>query len=279
MATSPTTSRPALRYYGGKWRIAKWIISHFPNHTCYVEPFGGAMSVLLSKPPSEIQVYNDIDRDIVTFFKVLRERPTDLVRAIQLTPFSRAELEISNQPSQDELERARRVYVWSMQGISGTRSSWTTGWRFQRNARNGRQNIEVWRDVLYLEQIADRLLSVNIECDDAMKVIRRYDTPDTLFYCDPPYPAHTRSKWSDNGYLNEMTDDQHTQLSELLHSIKGMAAISSYPNEMYDRLYSCWRCVKTRARVNLVNRGGKSVVECLYLSPSLSSRSTQKPML
>jgi DNA adenine methylase len=279
MATPQPSLRPALRYYGGKWRIAKWIIGHFPDHTCYVEPFGGAMSVLLSKPPSEIQVYNDIDRDLVTFFKVLREHPNDLVRAIQLTPFSRAELKISNQPCEDELERARRVYVWSMQGISGTRSSWTTGWRFQRNPRNGRQNIEVWRDVGHLEKIAERLLSVNIECDDAMKVIRRYDTPDTLFYCDPPYPSQTRSKWSDNGYLHEMMDEQHTQLAELLSQIKGMAAVSTYPNEMYDRLYSNWQCVRTRARVNLVNRGGKSVVECLYLSPSLSARHAQKRML
>jgi len=279
MSTPQPSIRPALRYYGGKWRISTWIISNFPDHVCYVEPYGGAMSVLLNKPPSTIDVYNDIDRDVVTFFRVLRERPDDLVRAIRLTPFSRAELEISNQPCEDELELARRVYVWSMQGISGTRSDWTTGWRFQRNARNGHQNIEVWRDVDHLEQIAERLLSVNLECDKAAKVIKRYDTPDTLFYCDPPYPMQTRSKWRHNGYLHEMSDKDHAQLAKLLHSIKGMAAISSYPNEMYDRLYADWQCVRIKARVNMVNRGGKSVIECLYLSPSLMARHVQMPML
>jgi DNA adenine methylase len=268
-------SRPALRYYGGKWRIAPWIVSHFPCHTCYVEPFGGAMSVLLNKEPSEIEVYNDIDRDLVTFFRVLRERPGDLVRMIKLTPFSRAELGISNIPCDDDLECARRVYVWSMQGISGTRSSWTTGWRFQRNPRNGRQNIEVWRDVDHLEQIVDRLLSVNLECDDAMSVIKRYDTPETLFYCDPPYLAQTRSKWSNNGYLHEMTDEQHEQLAGVLHLISGMAAVSSYPSELYDRLYSDWECVKTRSRVNLVNHGGKAVTELLFLSPNLCEHISQ----
>ena len=122
-----TLSRPALRYYDGKWRLADWILGYLPAHVCYVEPFGGAASVLLRKPPSELEVYNDLDSGVVNFFRVLRERdegtslarctqsaqcimvvPSDLLRAIQLTPFAREEHRLSHEPCEDALERARR---------------------------------------------------------------------------------------------------------------------------------------------------------------------------
>ena len=109
MATcTPTVTRPALRYYGGKFRLAPWIIGHFPVHECYVEPFGGAMSVLLRKAPARYEVYNDLDREVVNLFRVLRERPEEFIRAIELTPYSRAEQLLAFEPApEDELERAR----------------------------------------------------------------------------------------------------------------------------------------------------------------------------
>lgn len=111
-----TVKRPALRYHGGKFRIAQWIINQFPEHLCYVEPFGGGGSVLLRKSPAKIEVYNDLNGGVVNFFRVLRERPADLIAAIELTPYSRKEFIQAQEPCDDPLERARRFYVWSWQG-------------------------------------------------------------------------------------------------------------------------------------------------------------------
>src|SRR5262245_50804810 len=124
-APTAVPSRAALRFYGGKWRLAPWIVAHLPPHTCYVEPFGGAASVLLRKPPSRYEVYNDLDGAVVGFFRVLRERPADLIRAIQCTPFARAEVDLACVPvppevdAVDDLERARRLYVRAWQGRHG----------------------------------------------------------------------------------------------------------------------------------------------------------------
>lgn len=121
--------RPALRYYGGKWRIAPWIIANFPPHRCYVEPFGGAASVLLRKPPAPAEVYNDLDGDVVSFFRTLREHPAEIIRAIELTPFAREEfVSAQSREGLDEIERARRVYVACCQGRAGLRGN-RTGWR------------------------------------------------------------------------------------------------------------------------------------------------------
>ena len=102
---------PILRYFGGKFRLAPWIIRHFPAHQCYVEPFGGAAGVLLRKVPSQFEIYNDLDSAIVTFFRVVRERPDELMRALILTPFSRQEYADAYEPTTDDLEQARRLFV------------------------------------------------------------------------------------------------------------------------------------------------------------------------
>ncbi len=183
--TLPLT-RPALRYYGGKFRLAPWIIGFFPQHVCYVEPFGGAMSVLLRKPPSKLEVYNDQDGEVVNFFRVLRSRPQELLQAIKLTPFSRVEYVLAHEEADDELERARRLYVRSWQGIGGPRHRDTTGWRFERKGNRYKTTIEDWIEIGHLPLVVARLRDIQIECDEALKVIRRFDAPRTLFYCDPP---------------------------------------------------------------------------------------------
>lgn len=125
-------THPALRYFGGKWRLAKWIISHFPAHNCYVEPYGGGGSVLLRKEPSPFEVYNDLDSGLVSFFRLLRERPEDLIRAIELTPYSREEFMRAYEHSEDPLESARRLFVRSWQGYGGPRHQSSTGWKLPR---------------------------------------------------------------------------------------------------------------------------------------------------
>jgi DNA adenine methylase len=125
-------SRPAFRYHGAKWRLAKWIIGYFPDHDCYVEPYGGSAAVLLQKGRSWLEVYNDKSRQVVNFFQVLREQTDDLVRAIELTPWAKAEWELAQVDDPDPVEAARRFYIRAYMSLAGPTAQWRTGWRRQK---------------------------------------------------------------------------------------------------------------------------------------------------
>ncbi len=256
-------AKPALRYYGGKHRAASWIMSYFPPHYTYVEPFGGAAGVLLQKEPAYFEIYNDLDSNVFTFFKILREREAELIRAVELTPWSRDELKTAYQPASDELEMARRFYVRCWQSFGHLHG----GWRYQ-HSDNGYSIVEQWNDVKYLHQIADRLKKVQIENDEALKIIARYDTPKTLFYLDPPYVHDTR--YRKNGYLHEMTDEQHICLAEKLSKINGMAIVSGYHSSLYDTIYNGWTVVEKTD----VNNGNSNSTEVLWLSPNVTKLET-----
>ena len=264
-------TRPAFRYHGSKFLLAKWIISHFPPHECYVEPYGGGASVLLQKPRSWLEVYNDKSNQVVNFFRVLRERPNDLVRVIELTPYAKAEWLQSFDDQPDPVEQARRFYVRAYMSIAGATARWNTGWRRQKvvSKDNGKKKMTPaaisFMNVAHLYAVAERLRGVQIECDEALAVIKRYDSPDTLFYLDPPYPGSTRGRWKQHAYEYEMTDKEHRQLAFVLHNIRGMAMISGYQCELYDDLYSGWCRVDKKARVN----GPGQATESLWLSPAL----------
>lgn len=263
--STPQISTPVLRYYGGKWRLASWIISHFPPHRIYVEPFGGAASVLLRKPPAEIEVYNDLDGEVVNFFRVLREQPDALARAVALTPYARAEYLLAHDSADDPVERARRFAVRAWQGIGGATAQWRTGWRRRLDGRI----VAEWNrlpDVIRV--VAARLKEVIIENLPAEAVIRRYDTPETLFYCDPPYLPDTRSRWRTAGYTHEMSEDDHHTLAELLRGVQGMVVISGYEHPLYDELFGGWKKVSTKART----QNGRVTKECLWLSPRAAER-------
>lgn len=259
-------TRPALRYHGGKFRLAPWILQHFPSHICYVEPFGGAMSVLLQKQPSELEVYNDLDGGVVNFFKILRDRSPDLIRAIALTPYSRQEQKLSFEPCEDEFEAARRFYVRSWQSFGGpTRGN--TGWRYQSGKNNRSFSVlDDWKNIDHLQGLVWRLKQVQIEQDEAIAVIRRFDSPGTLFYIDPPYELATRRK--KKAYQYELTNEQHQLLAEVLQDIEGMAIVSGYPSDFYGELYSQWTI---KDRPSLTN-GGDVAIERLWLSPRLTSQ-------
>lgn len=257
--------RPALRYYGGKWRIANWIISHFPPHDCYVEPFSGGASVLLRKQKSPFEVLNDLDDDVVTFFRVLRDYADELVARIEMTPWARTELLACYKPTDDPIEQARRFYVRSNQGWFGGARESLTGWRYQKRLHEGRGAIAEWGALDHLLAAATRLRSVQIECDDAFKVIPRFDTPQTLFYVDPPYPHATRGwKGGKDGYRHEMSDADHRRLAHLLNDVQGMVVLSSYTSDLYTELYPDWHVVSREARTG---RTHKNAVEVLLLSP------------
>jgi DNA adenine methylase len=262
-------SRPALRYYGSKWRLAPTIINLFPPHICYAEPFAGSATVLLQKPPSLTEVYNDADQQVVEFFRVLRERTAELVHAVQLTPWSRAEFHLSYLPAEDELERARRFYVRSWQGRAGASSPDNGGWRFDRINSRGKPLLLNWHETEHLWELARRLKMVQLECDDALQVIRRFDAPSTLFYCDPPYLAETRSqRRGKTGYRYEMDEADHRELAILLHSIQGMAIVSHYPCPLYDELYADWPHVEAEVRTENNGPHAKKATECIWISPA-----------
>jgi DNA adenine methylase len=281
LTASATASMHALRYHGSKHRIAPWIVSHLSAHVCYVETHGGSAGVLLTKPRSKLEVYNDLDGEVVNFFRILRDRGDELARAVELTPFARAEYELSYEPCDDDdpLEQARRFFVRCWQSRHGS-SPIRSGWRFQRDLqeRNHSKRFaqEVERGMEAMLNVAARLKGVQIECDDALNVIGRYDAPTTLFYVDPPYLHGTRVSIQ-NGhrmYAQEMSDDDHCQLAEALNSIKGMAIISGYSSPLYDELYRGWQVVTRREH----KESGAFSVECLWLSPRASEVAVQKPL-
>lgn len=250
--------RPALRYHGGKWRAASWIISHLPaDHDVYIEPFGGSAAVLLNKPRSNMEVLNDLDGEVVNFFRVMRERPRQLIDAIYWTPFAHAEQQLSFVPSADPVEAARRFYVRSYLTISGPTATWNSGWRRQKKASRGGSGkssmtpaAKSFTETSHLWQIAERLRGVAIEQMDALELIRRYDHERALFYADPPYVAATRKRWKSSAYAHEMTDDQHRELAAVLCGCTGMVVLSGYDGDLYQELYPDWRRVDRDFRTN-----------------------------
>ena len=186
--------KPPMPYYGGKQRIAERIVSHFPAHRHYVEPYAGGLSVFLAKPPSHIETLNDLDGSLMTFWRVLRERPDDLMRVALLTPHSRAELALAREPMDDidELEIDRRVWVQLTQGRAGRRTR--TGWRYYvEGTRWSGMGVYLKGYVDRMPPAAARLIGVQLENQSALDVIAKYGRVATsLLYLDPPYLASTR---------------------------------------------------------------------------------------
>src|SRR3989304_3093892 len=262
--------RPALRYFGGKWRLAPWIISNFGEHTTYVEPYCGAASVFLRKEPSPIEVINDMDDDVVNFFRVLREQPDELVPLIQFPPFSRKKFQLAFQPAErSPLEKARAFYIRCWQAYGGRRSS-MTGWRTGRRGQNKKASVvRDWNNTDHLFTIANRLKDAHIEHSPALDVIKKYDGPETLFYVDPPYPRTVRSeRWSTEAYRHEMTDRDHEDLAALLHTLQGKVIVSTIACPLYDHLFEGWGR-KTKGAYTGMGAGGhgRQYDELLLISP------------
>jgi DNA adenine methylase len=229
--------------------------------------------VLFQKSPSPFEVVNDLSGDVVNFFKVLRDRPSELIRAIELTPYSRLEWQKAFEEAEDELEQARRLYVRSWQSYSGTAiAGINTGWRFLYRQTCGEDAVANFNRIKHLWQIAQRLKRVQIECDDAIAVIERYGrNPKALIYCDPPYVHSTRTE--SKNYVHEMTDEQHKELAEVLRSVDAMCLISGYDGELYQELYKDWERVQWKS---LVNGNKRTATEYLWISPSC--REMQLPL-
>jgi DNA adenine methylase len=263
--------RPVMRYHGGKWRIAPWIISHFPEHSGYIEPYGGGASVLLRKPRVELEVYNDLDSELVNAFRVLRDPALSeqLRHAVTLTPYARAEYELSYLSSVDPVERARRTIFRAYGSFGGTGiRRHRTGMRRSMLGRGNHPELD-WRGwPSAVPALTSRLTGVFIEQCDAIELIARYDHPDNLFYVDPPYPHSTRSAVQSAAhyhYTAEMTDEDHRRLAGVLARLRGAVVLSGYACTLYDEeLYRGWHRYEKKARAN----GGADRVEVLWIKPA-----------
>lgn len=253
--------RPILRWHGGKWKLADWIISHLPRHRVYVEPFGGAASVLLRKPRSYAEVYNDLDGEVVNLFRVARDRGEELRRALELTPFARDEFAESYNETTDPLEQARRTVARAFMGFGSNAHNKATGFRANSN-RSGTTPAHDWRNYpAAFGDVIERLRGVVIENRDAAAVMLAHDCDEAVHYVDPPYVAATRDNGGD--YRHEMTDADHEALAETLHKLRGAVVLSGYRSALYDALYKDWRRVERHAHAD----GARDRVECLWLSP------------
>lgn len=267
---SRTVTRPILRYHGGKWLLADWIISYFPKHRIYVEPYGGAASVLLQKPRSYSEVYNDMDGEVVNLFRVCRDNPEAIIRAINLTPFSRDDFEESYLQTDDDVERARRTVIRSFMGFGSGLQSWQrTGFRANSN-RSGTTPAHDWLnfpDALRL--ITERLKGVVIENRNGIEVMDAHDSPYTLHYLDPPYVKDTRYKGQKTRvYKHEMTDDDHSEILATVNGLRGMVVISGYDNDMYNDILKGWWKVRRKALAD----GARQRVECLWMNHAISQQ-------
>lgn len=270
--TAPT--RPVLRYHGGKWKLADWIISQLPPHRIYVEPFGGGASVLMRKEPCYSEVYNDAWDVVVNVFRVLRDPATaaELCRQLYLTPYARAEFDLAGDLElaevHDPIERARLTILRSHAGFgsASTNAQHSTG--FRANSKRARTTpAHDWASYpKHVASFVDRLRGVVIEHRDALDCIGHHDSAETLFYVDPPYPLSTRSTKRGNAYYaHEMTDADHRRLAKLLRKVKGMVVLSGYPCDLYDRkLYPDWLRIERQAHAD----GARDRVEVLWINPA-----------
>jgi DNA adenine methylase len=262
--------RPVLRYHGGKWLLAPWIISHFGPHRVYVEPFGGAASVLMRKKRSHVESYNDQWGTVVNVFRVLRDpiKSAALARMLHLTPFARDEfdgitgLEFGGL---SDVERARCTVLRSLAGFgsASTNGAHVTGFRANSAASPITPAIDWSNYPAHIPHFVERLRGVVIENRDAFEVIRQHDSRTTLFYLDPPYAHATRNLRRGNAmYAFEMSDEDHIALASVIHEVQGMVIISGYECELYQKLFGTW----THYKKEHVIDGGRKRSESIWLN-------------
>ncbi|WP_268063458.1 DNA adenine methylase [Citrobacter sp. W9] len=258
---------PAIRYHGGKFRLAPWVIEHMPEHTCYVEPFGGAAGVLLQKPRSYSEVYNDLDGEVVNLFRVLRDPEMNqrLRDACALTPYSRDEFCTAREVVTESVERARRMVVRACMGFgSASGIGGNSGFRSD-SKRKYATAAHLWeRYPENLSAVCQRLQGVIIENKDALAVMRAHDADTTLHYIDPPYVPETRVQ-GNRYYNHEMTVEGHEQLLAVARTMTGMVIISGYDCELYNDMLPGWTKTKKASRIS-AGRGTKVRTECLWFN-------------
>lgn len=268
--------RPPIPYFGSKQTIAPWIASLLPPHEHYVEPYCGSLAVLMAKSPSRMETVNDLDRALVTFWKMLRERPADLERACALTPHSRAEYQdCCDEPdADDEIEVARRLWVMLTQSRSAAMRPSKTGWRRYVSPSESSAGMPRYLTgyVDRLAAAAERLHHVSLECRPALELIAKFGAHrNVLLYIDPPYVGSVRG-WGVN-YRHEMkTEAEHRELAEALWDCSAAVVLSGYPSPLYDELYEDWYREQTAASTGNGRAGEQARVEVLWSNRPLGAQ-------
>lgn len=234
--------KAVIKYPGAKWSLANWVISHFPQHHSYLEPFFGSGAVLFTKPRSNIETVNDLDSDIVNLFRWIREEPEQLAHSIYWTPYAREIYDMAFEAQYietDPLRRAADFCARMMQGHGFRTTGEKVGWKNDVQGRERAYAARAWADMPdIILQAAERLRGVQIEHCPAVELIQRFNFPNVLIYCDPPYLRSTRHM--KRQYRHEMTDDDHIKLLDALKAHQGPALISGYASDMYDRELAGW---------------------------------------
>lgn len=264
-------AKTVIPYFGGKANFAWEIMSLMPKHRVYVEVFGGSAAILMNKSRSELEVYNDIDSDLVNFFRVLRdpEKAALLKSELELSPFSREEYlwcmeKLKSGVFEDEIDRARVWYVLARQGFSGNVGK--GGWRVHKNSD---PTDAYWNSIQLLPEFTRRLMHVVIENADWFKIIKEYDGPDVLFYVDPPYKTETRRGGK---YRNEVGVSDHIKLMGAIHNCKGMVLLSGYDNTLYNDYLPGWsrHTIETKSTAGNGNKGQtiRERTEVVWIKPN-----------
>lgn len=248
--------RPPVKWHGGKHYLAEWIISQFPRHRVYLEPFGGAASVLLNKPPAEVEAYNDLDLRITRLFRALQSQGSQFVSRVQFIPYSQKEFDDARTypTGATDLDKAACDFVRWRQSFGGKGKTWSCTTARARGGMAGDVNAW-WTAIDQLPAIIERLRRVQILNQPAIQAIRRFDAADALIYCDPPYLHETRDINSRDVYGVEMSEEDHRELAAVLNECVSAVVLSGYPSPLYETLYRGWH----RVEHNIANHaaGGK----------------------
>lgn len=262
----------AFNYFGGKYQFLEELFPLFPKHFHFVELMSGSGAVILNKDSSKMDTMNDIDGNVVNFFKVLRDKPEEFIRILSLTPVSRQEYKSAwpiDEENSSELEMARRFFVRCRMSFQGSGLVQSTGFNAcMATSQQGRsKNVaKYFNSIDKLPAVIEKLQTIQIENLCYMDLIKKYDRPETFFYVDPPYELRMRNykKW----YNHEFSDKDHALLAENLKNIKGMAMVSGYESPMYMELYKDWTFIPLKERKHSM-KGSKAWKECVWINYKL----------
>ena len=265
--------RPPVKYHGGKYYLCKWIIEQFPEHETYVEPFGGAASVLLNKPRCKHEVYNDLEYSISNMMRMLRDEPEAMERELRKMSYEKElYLKLKKTYRSDDFDcltpLQQAVITYSVRRMSRGGLCGTFSWSKRISGDNVPAEVHAWLTSLdQLSLVSDRLQGVEIRNDDASEVMKEFDSHKTLHYLDPPYPKETRV--FKTAYLEEMTIEDHRRIAQTALSLDGTVAISSYPSKLYEGLFGAWeRLEKPIANHSSHEKKKETKTEVVWVKPS-----------
>lgn len=249
-----------LKYPGAKNRVAGWICEHIPRHEVYLEPYFGSGAVFFNKVPANLETINDLDDNVVNYFKVVRDNWEELSDLLNMTPYSREEYYRAFEvlPDDSEVERARKFAVRCWQGF-GCSNLYRNGFRSSHRQGSPRTTKE-WREIPErLHAAMERLKNAQIERLPAVELIRRYNHESVFIYADPPYLHGTRKNYL---YTHEMTDEDHAELLAALKKHPGKVMISGYDNSFYNGILEGWRKISKKTQAE----GGIPRIETLWMN-------------